>query len=211
MRTADNGNFTQLAAVLDKRLQTAVPLVLAIDGRCGSGKTTLASQLAHEYGGSIVHMDDFFLRPVQRNAKRLAQPGGNIDYERFETEVIPHLYEKKGGFSYRRYDCSVRELTEEIQVKRTNLIIVEGVYSCHPRFFVRNELKSVSFSGFGERDVYDFKVFLNIDVKKQQERILKRNGKDMYERFMKEWIPKEELYFTTFRIKEKCDLVLEAE
>ena len=54
-------------------------VVVAIDGRCGSGKTTLAAALQKEFSCAVFHMDDFFLRPEQRTEERLAQPGGNAD------------------------------------------------------------------------------------------------------------------------------------
>ena len=38
--------------------------IIAIDGRCAAGKTTLAARLAKELGGDVIHMDDFFLPPA---------------------------------------------------------------------------------------------------------------------------------------------------
>ena len=35
-------------------------------------------------------MDDFFLRPEQRRPERFAEPGGNVDRERFAAEVLVH-------------------------------------------------------------------------------------------------------------------------
>ena len=63
--------------------QDRQPLIVALDGRCASGKTTLAALLQQQTGCSVVHMDHFFLRPEQRTRERLEQPGGNVDYERF--------------------------------------------------------------------------------------------------------------------------------
>ena len=38
------------------------PVLAALDGRCGSGKTTLAAQLAERFPDSIIlHTDDFYL------------------------------------------------------------------------------------------------------------------------------------------------------
>ena len=65
--------------------------ILAIDGRCASGKTTIATELAHTLNADLIHMDDFFLRPEQRTPERLAIPGENIDHERFLTEVLEPL------------------------------------------------------------------------------------------------------------------------
>lgn len=64
------------------------PLRVAIDGPCASGKSTLGQLLAGVYGCPLIRMDDFFLRPEQRSPERLAQPGGNVDYERFSREVL---------------------------------------------------------------------------------------------------------------------------
>ena len=72
------------------------------------------------------------------------------------------------------------------------LIVIEGAYSCHPYF----------------GDIYDIRVFMDVDPAEQQKRILTRNGPEMLPRFISEWIPKEELYFKTFRIKEKCSICL---
>ena len=63
--------------------------MLAIDGMSASGKSTLAQEVADKYGGSVVHMDDFFLPAELRTNKRLETPGGNIHYERFKE-----LYEE---------------------------------------------------------------------------------------------------------------------
>ena len=41
--------------------------IIAIDGRCAAGKTTLAARLAKELGGDVIHMDDFFLQMCIRD------------------------------------------------------------------------------------------------------------------------------------------------
>ncbi|WP_380175690.1 dephospho-CoA kinase [Kineococcus sp. DHX-1] len=38
----------------------AGPLVLAVDGRSGAGKTDLAAVLAHRTGAAVLHMDDLY-------------------------------------------------------------------------------------------------------------------------------------------------------
>ena len=69
-------------------MQKEAPLVIAIDGRCAAGKTTLAARLKDERNCNVIHMDHFFLQQEQRTEKRLKEPGGNVDYERFVKEVI---------------------------------------------------------------------------------------------------------------------------
>ncbi len=62
---APPGLISPSAAALAQ--QTTKPLVLALDGRCGSGKTTLANTLARQFPASItLHTDYFNLPPAQR-------------------------------------------------------------------------------------------------------------------------------------------------
>lgn len=63
-------------------------VLVAIDGRCGAGKTTLAARLQAELPCRVFHMDDFFLQPYQRTPERLQAPGENVDHERFLQEVL---------------------------------------------------------------------------------------------------------------------------
>ena len=70
-------------------------LLIAIDGMCGSGKTTLGQLLQSVYDCNLFHMDDFFLRPEQRTPERMAQVGGNVDYERFQKEILNHICQQE--------------------------------------------------------------------------------------------------------------------
>ena len=85
---------------IDELLAKQDMVIVAIDGKCTSGKTTLASKLAEIYDCNVFHMDDFFLRPEQRTPERFAEVGGNVDYERFQEEVLLPLKSGK-AFSYR--------------------------------------------------------------------------------------------------------------
>ena len=182
----------ELFQLIDEKLTKCSRLVIAIDGGAASGKTTLAAELAERYGGSVIHMDDFFLQPHQRTQKRLSEAGGNLDRERFQSEVIPFLRANE-GFSYQRFDCPMMALGEMISVPKAPLFIVEGSYSHHP--------------AFGEP--YDLKIFLHTDVEKQASRILARNGEKSYEMFKNRWIPMENRYFEAFSIENKANIVIE--
>ena len=87
---------------IDELLAKQDMVIVAIDGKCTSGKTTLASKLAEIYDCNVFHMDDFFLRPEQRTPERFAEVGGNVDYERFQEEVLLPLKDGK-AFSYRPF------------------------------------------------------------------------------------------------------------
>ena len=165
-------------------------VIVAIDGSCTSGKTTLAARLAEIYDCNVFHMDDFFLRPEQRTQERYAEVGGNVDYERFREEVLLPLKSGK-PFSYRPFDCSTFTLSDPVTVTPRKLNIIEGSYSHHPYF----------------GDPYDLKILLTIPPELQQQRILQRPA-FLHERFFEEWIPMENRYFEKFRISDKCDVIL---
>ena len=98
-----------LRRAIDARLRAHTPLCMAIDGPCGSGKTTLAAALCDAYGCDAVHMDDFFLPAARKTPERLAQPGGNVDSERFAAEVLPH-WGQGAPFAYRPFCCRTHSL-----------------------------------------------------------------------------------------------------
>ena len=165
-------------------------VIVAIDGKCTSGKTTLAGRLAEIYDCNVFHMDDFFLRPEQRTAERFAEVGGNVDYERFQEEVLIPLKSRQ-PFSYRPFDCKTFTLSEPIDVSCKQLNIIEGSYSMHPYF----------------GDPYDLKILLTVDEATQRQRIWKRSA-FLQKRFFEEWIPMENRYLDGFGIPGKADLLL---
>ena len=165
--------------------------VIAIDGCCASGKTTLAKKIAEEIGAQIIHADDFFLPPEMRSAERLALPGGNIHYERFADEVINGINCGK-IFEYRIFSCKTGCYNGTESVDPSKPIIIEGAYSLRPEF----------------DDIYDYKIFMTVDEDIQLDRILKRNGKDSLGIFKSKWIPLENRYFEHFNIADKCDMVI---
>ena len=170
---------------IDELLAAKDTVIVAIDGKCTSGKTTLASKLAEIYDCNVFHMDDFFLRPEQRTPERFAEVGGNVDYERFCEEV---LFPLKSGktFSYRPFDCSTFMLAAPVTVAPQKLNIIEGTYSHHPYF----------------GNPYDLKILLTVDEETQRQRILERPS-FLHKRFFAEWIPMENRYFEALQGQRK--------
>ena len=168
------------------------PLRVAIDGGSASGKTTLANRLGTALRCPVVHMDDFFLPPELRTPERLAEPGGNVHYERFAAEVLPGLRSGE-GFTYGVFDCSAMAVTGQQEIPACDIVITEGAYSLHPAL----------------ADVYDLKILLRVDPALQAERILQRNGLEKQAVFLAKWIPLEQRYFEDCRVQERADLVLD--
>lgn len=176
----------------ERRAAEARPVLIALDGRCASGKTTLAARLQAACGCGVVHLDDFFLRPEQRTQERYAAPGGNVDHERFLSEVLLPLRRGEAAW-YRPYDCADRRLTDPIRVEPSPVLVAEGSYSCHPALWPH----------------YDLRVFLTVPPEEQLRRVAARSGPQAAEVFRTRWIPLEERYFAAYQIADKCDLCFE--
>lgn len=178
----------ELIKIITRIVEKKGTCLLAIDGPCASGKTTFAETLAQKLDCNLFHADDFFLRPEQRTPERLAETGGNIDYERLEAELLIPLKSGK-PFCYRPYDCGIQALGAPISIEPKTIRIIEGSYSLHPRF----------------EPYSDLKLLLEIEPTEQKKRLLQRNPA-LYQRFLEEWIPMEERYFTETNITQRCDI-----
>ena len=162
--------------------------LIAIDGRCASGKTALSAELQNILDCNVIHMDHFFLQPEQRTPERLSIPGENVDHERFLTEVLLPLRNKE-IVKYHPFICKTMSLGEAIDIDVKKITIVEGSYSCHNALY----------------DYYDLHIFLDVSEQEQMRRIKLRDGDEKAEIFRSKWIPLEESYFSAFGIADKCE------
>ena len=132
-------NISRILAEVRALKQTQKRVIIAIDGRCGSGKTSLAESLRQCTNCEVIHMDDFFLRPEQINDERLSMPGENIDWERLEIEVLQPLLRGE-TCHYHPYDCHTRSYKPTVSCHPSSFIILEGAYSCNSHLWDYSDL-----------------------------------------------------------------------
>ena len=179
-----------LAAALAQK--PTKPLVLALDGRCGSGKTTLADGLARQFPASIVlHTDDFYLPPAQRVRGWEKTPCANMDLVRLRDEALRPAYEGQPVL-YRAYSCRAGAYQPVQELAAQPLVILEGSYSHHPLLVGYETLR----------------VFVTCSREEQTRRLQAREG-ERYANFAARWIPLEEGYFAQYRIEETTDLAVD--
>ena len=152
-------NRQALADEIARRLAHVPCAVLAIDGRCGSGKTTLAALLAQTLPCRVVHMDDFYLPFAARRPDWRTTPLGNMDLGRLRREVLEpaRLGEE---IAYHAYDCPHDALRPALLLPPRPLTVVEGSYSLAPAL----------------RPYYDLTVFLTCSQAEQAARPQAREG-----------------------------------
>lgn len=165
--------------------------MIAIDGRCGSGKTSLAQLLWERFECNVFHMDDFYLPFSQREEDWPEKVAGNMDLERFLREVL--IPARSGRpVKYRRFDCWSGRLLEQRDIPLAPLTVIEGSYSHHPLLC----------------EAYDLKVFLTCAPQEQRRRLREREG-DNFESFEQLWIPMEERYYQAYDIEQGASLMVD--
>jgi len=182
-------NMLPVLAAIDRANAEHPRLRVAIEGPCASGKSTLGAVLSDIYDCPLFHMDDFFLRPEQRTPERLAEPGGNVDYERFSREILTPLLSDR-PVRYRPWLCHNRDFGPEITVPPAPLSIVEGCYCLRPDL----------------RDSFQLRIWVETPWAVRRQRLLERGGPDCLARFEAQWIPLENRYFSHYDVARCCDL-----
>ncbi len=182
--------FFGLLPLWEKK-QAGQPVILALDGRCGSGKTTLAQLAERVLGYQVFHMDDYYLPPAQRAPDWEQRPAGNMDLERFRTQVLEPA---RAGqpVRYRAYRCQLGAYDTETVLPPAKQILVEGSYCLHPSL----------------REYYDETLFLTCTPAEQQARLQAREGA-YYPMFPARWIPMEERYYAACGVPTKAEMVLD--
>ncbi len=138
------------------------PVLIAIGGPGGSGKTTFAGKLARRlHASGVVHLDNYKLPRSERQAAKLAGP----DPAANDMELVfQHLTAIKSGsnVSVPQYDHSSGRTGsfQEYTPRRFN--IIEGEISTYPRF----------------RPLIDCSIFIDSDFKTQ---LAARTGRDVHE------------------------------
>lgn len=184
--------YFPVISVVSQLVKKGSPICIAVDGCCGSGKTSLSLLLQKLFDCNVFHMDDFYCPFEQRTENWTETPAGNMDLERFLQEVLIPI--RKGRtVSYRRYDCQKAMMMDAELFAPTQLTVIDGSYSHHPML----------------ADQYDLKVFLTCSRKEQERRLRIREGAYFEEGFQKFWIPMEERYHHAFDIEDHSSMVID--
>ncbi len=182
-----------LCADIDRHMAQNSRTIVALDGPCASGKSTIGTLLSQLYDCPLVHMDDFFLPQKQKTPARLSQAGGNIDAERFLSQVLLPVSQGKSA-QYQPYRCHTDDFGEWLEVPPSALTIIEGVYALRPDL----------------QPYYSICCYLDAPWSVRRERLLKRCGEGGLARFEALWIPLEQQYFETFQIESQCSIKIKA-
>jgi uridine kinase len=201
----------ELAALVRERLADGGrPVVVAIDGRSGTGKSTLAARLAAELGSgpdpvgvAIIEGDDFYAGGTATawDRRSASEKADHVVDRRRERAVLEAL-RAWGVATWHPFDWDSDRWDQDPPpfadrprtVEAAPVMILEGAYSCHPDL----------------QDLVDLQVLLVLPDDLRRARLFAREGDDHDPGWDARWSEAEEHYFGTVMPPDRFDAVLAA-
>jgi uridine kinase len=195
------GQVEDLVAAIRGRLQGLhVPLVVALDGRSGTGKSTLAARLAARVGAAVVPGDDFYAGGNDAAWARLAPAARAdrcIDWRRLRIEALEPLRAGQPAVWHPFDFATGTGLATRTEVRTpAPVIVLDGVYSARPEL----------------RDMVDLAVLVALtDDGLRRRRLVAREGETYMATWHARWDAAEDHYFKHVCPPASFDLVVTAE
>jgi len=166
-----------------------MPVLIAIEGFGGSGKTTLAEQLKDALQDAyIINIDDFIIKA------KLTEPSwdkGAFDRERLEQQVLIPATTGK-DIAYQKLIWLTDTLSEPAIVPRVAYIIVEGISSYHPNI----------------AKYYDYKIWVDTPIELAKERGHARDGSNENAQYWDLWAENDLKYQHKYHPEQNADFVI---
>jgi uridine kinase len=179
------------------------PVVVAIDGRRGAGKSTIAAGLAGATAAVVVPSDDFFAATLAaaeweaRSAEERARDA--IDWRRLRRLAIEplragraaewHPFDFEGG---ERPDGSYAIAATTVRREPAPLIFIEGAYCSRPEL----------------ADLIDLAILVDAPADVRRARLAARESAEFLAAWHRRWDAAEDHYFTAVRPQSTFDLIL---
>lgn len=158
-------------------------VLIGIDGFGGSGKTHLAQFIKNSLPNTrIIEMDDFYSPKLKR-----------ADIERVSAQVLKPL-SKFETSRYQIYLWKEDKFVDADPINRKGVVIIEGVFS------LSSELEKY----------YDIKIWVDCPSDIAMERGILRDGEEVRNKWVNEWLPSEKEYVATQNPKVKADFVVDS-
>ena len=172
------------------------PLVVALDGRSGSGKSNLAASIAVALGGSVVDADDFFTNGPDAEWEARStecKVADALDWRRLRAEALgPLLAGQIASWHPFNFLTRVGLDTRIETCAPAALIILDGAYCSRPEL----------------ADLIDFSVLVEAQDEVRQQRLIAREGEDLMHTWHAIWDAAEDHYFAHVRPRESFNLIV---
>jgi uridine kinase len=168
---------------------------VALDGRSGVGKSTLAKRLAQATAATLLDGDSFFAGGIGvRSDSPEERARDCIDWRR-QRAVLDALRAGRSAsyraFDWEAFDGSLQTELTVVELERSSVVIVEGVYSARPEL----------------ADLLDLRMLLRAPDDVRMARLLAREQR--LTQWELQWHEAEEWYFANAAPPAGFDLIVE--
>jgi uridine kinase len=196
--TAPSG-VDKVVSEIHRLLRHKNPVLVAIDGRSGTGKSTLAQAIASRVQGRIVLGDDFYSGGTDdawQGMSAAEKVEKVMDWQRMRTQVLEPLLANKPA-SWHPLDFQpgigwVGWKHETVILHPAPVILVDGVYSARPEL----------------ADLVDVAVLVSANDEERRKRLDLREGQGFMQRWHALWDAAEDYYITQICPPSFFDLVV---
>lgn len=182
-----------IAKIRARIAQKRTPLLVAIDGGTGSGKSTLSLLIAGEMPAVIVQGDDFYQTQIDFTQKSAAEKATLcIDWHRARREALEPLLSGKSAIWHPfNFVTGIGLADYVVERKSAPVILLDGVYSSNPLL----------------SDILGLTILMHAPVQLRYARHNEREGHADIA-WHELWDEAEEYYFTEIRPPSSFDLVI---
>lgn len=173
------------------------PILIAVDGRSGTGKSTIAQKIADELGGVKITADDFWVGGSNeewdtRTPKEKVDMA--IDWNRIRQEVLVPLLNNEPA-TWHPFNWETGEVlsSKSIHSESNPYIILDGAYSARPEL----------------EDIIDISILINVKDSLRRLRLKEREGEPYMQDWHTRWDVAEDYYFSHHRPQESFDITIE--
>ncbi|GLV55446.1 hypothetical protein KDH_22900 [Dictyobacter sp. S3.2.2.5] len=188
-----------IIAEINRRLQRKNPLLVALDGRSGTGKSTIAGAIAERVESVIVVGDDFYAGgndDVWEGCGASEKADRVIDWRRMRVQVLePLLAGQPACWHPLDFQAPVGWVgwkEETVSLAPAPVILLDGAYSARPEL----------------SDLIDLAILVESDDALRRQRLLAREGREFMQRWHRLWDVAEDYYFTSIRPPTAFDIVI---
>ncbi len=185
--------------IKEKLENRTTPLLVALDGRSGVGKSTISESIAKEFNGVVVLGDNFYSGGeggLERGWDKYSpedKAERAIDWKRMRKEALePLLNSKVALYHPFNFAAGVGFADTVITLNPAKVIILDGAYSTRPEL----------------TDIIDLTILVEVLDDHRRARLLEREGHEFMSEWHKRWDVAEDYFFTHIRPKSSFDIVI---
>jgi uridine kinase len=178
------------------------PIIIAIDGYSGAGKSTIAEQIKFEFNAVVIPLDDFFsasIPDIQWKEYTIEERLYNVfNWSILREAVLKPLKARRNAkwfsfdFNSRRSDGTYDMERRAKIAKPADIIILEGTYSSSPLL----------------EDLIDMTILIDLSTKECRDRLISREEENFLRNWHKIWDEVEEYYFSIIRPKNSFTIIV---